>query len=56
MLHLMTLTMLLLTLGVLLRMRRIEEDIIKQYHPLSGVGGSHQRADTSIQDPNQKHW
>ena len=31
MLHLMTLTILLLTLGVMLAMRRIEEDTIKRY-------------------------
>ena len=31
MLHLMTLTILLLTIGVMLAMRRIEEDIIRRY-------------------------
>ena len=31
MLHLMTLTILLLTMGVMLTMRRIEEDIIRRY-------------------------
>jgi hypothetical protein len=31
MLHLLILTVLLLTMGVMLKMRRIEEDIIRRY-------------------------